>query len=88
MSRRVIPICLLLLAPFLLTLPSSAAERPNVVIIFIDDMGFGDVGFNGATLPQTPHLDKMATQGRRFHDFYVGCAVCSARRTPIEFQAA
>jgi len=37
-----------------------AAERPNVVIIFIDDMGYGDVGFNGATGPKTPNLDQMA----------------------------
>ena len=58
-----------------------AAERPNVVIIFIDDMGYGDVGFNGATGPKTPNLDRMAAEGMRFDDFYVGCAVCSGSRT-------
>lgn len=62
---------------------ADAAERPNVVIIFIDDMGYGDVGFNGATGPKTPNLDQMAAEGMRFDDFYVGCAVCSGSRTSL-----
>lgn len=62
---------------------TDAAERPNVVIIFIDDMGYGDVGFNGATGPKTPNLDRMAAEGMRFDDFYVGCAVCSGSRTAL-----
>ena len=57
--------------------------RPNVIVIFIDDMGYGDVGFNGATVPKTPSLDKMATEGMKFTDFYVGCAVCSGSRTAL-----
>lgn len=61
----------------------SAQPRPNVVVIFIDDMGYGDVGFNGATIPKTPHLDRMATEGMVFEDFYVGCAVCSGSRTAL-----
>ena len=65
---------------------SAAAQqpvRPNVVVIFIDDMGYGDVGFNGATVPQTPNLDRMAKEGMKFTDFYVGCAVCSGSRTAL-----
>ena len=58
-------------------------QKPNVVIIFIDDMGYGDVGFNGATGPKTPHLDRMANEGMIFSDFYVGCAVCSGSRTAL-----
>lgn len=61
----------------------TAANKPNVIIIFIDDMGYGDVGFNGATGPKTPHLDSMATEGMKFTDFYVGCAVCSGSRTAL-----
>lgn len=60
-----------------------ATERPNVVLIFIDDMGYGDVGFNGATVPKTPNLDQMAAEGMKFTDFYVGCAVCSGSRTAL-----
>lgn len=62
---------------------SLAADRPNFIVIFIDDMGYGDVGFNGATEPKTPHLDQMAAEGMRFTDFYVGCAVCSGSRTAL-----
>ena len=56
---------------------------PNVVLIFVDDLGYGDVGFNGATIPKTPHLDQMAKEGMVFTDFYVGCAVCSGSRTSL-----
>jgi len=62
---------------------SAESTRPNVVLIFIDDMGYGDVGFNGATVPKTPHLDQMAAEGMKFTDFYVGCAVCSGSRTAL-----
>jgi arylsulfatase A len=68
-------------------LAASAADtiphQPNVIIIFVDDLGFGDVGFNGAVGPRTPHLDRMAAEGRQFRDFYVGCAVCSGSRTAL-----
>ncbi len=56
---------------------------PNVILIFIDDLGYGDVGFNGATGPRTPNLDKMAEDGMLFTDFYVGCPVCSGSRTAL-----
>ncbi|MGB7347335.1 MAG: sulfatase [Pirellulaceae bacterium] len=64
---------------------ANAADqsRPNVILIFIDDMGYGDVGFNGATVPKTPNLDRMAIEGMKFSDFYVGCAVCSGSRTAL-----
>tara|TARA_R110002096_G_scaffold83431_8_gene193460 strand:+ start:2525 stop:3970 length:1446 start_codon:yes stop_codon:yes gene_type:complete len=62
---------------------SAAESPPNVVLIFIDDMGYGDVGFNGATVPQTPNLDQMAAEGIKFTDFYVGCSVCSGSRTSL-----
>ena len=77
------PLFFLALSHAVWTQTLSAAERPNVVIIFIDDMGYGDVGFNGATGPKTPNLDQMAVEGMRFDDFYVGCAVCSGSRTSL-----
>src|SRR5690348_18286995 len=64
--------------------PIRAAERlPNVVIIFVDDMGYGDLGCYGAKGYATPNLDRMAAEGIRFTDFYVGQAVCSASRTAL-----
>ena len=64
-------------------IPTSSHETPNVILIFIDDLGYGDVGFNGASGPRTPHLDEMARNGMRFTDFYVGCPVCSGSRTAL-----
>ena len=63
---------------------AAAAERlPNFVIIFIDDMGYGDIGPFGAKGYQTPNLDRMAREGRIFTDFYVTQAVCSASRAGL-----
>jgi arylsulfatase A len=68
----------------LLTLCVAAAERPpNIVILFIDDMGYADIGPFGAKGYQTPQLDRMAQEGRRFTDFYVSQAVCSASRASL-----
>ena len=62
----------------------NAAERPpNIVVIFIDDMGYGDVGPFGAQRYETPQLDRMAKEGRIFTDFYVTQAVCSASRAGL-----
>lgn len=56
---------------------------PNVVIIFIDDMGYGDIGPFGAKGYETPNIDRMAMEGRIFTDFYVTQAVCSASRAGL-----
>lgn len=79
-------IATLLLAAGLAQSPRAAAEErslPNVVIIFIDDMGYADIGPFGATDYPTPHLDRMAANGRRFTDFVTSSAVCSASRAAL-----
>ncbi|MHC5023117.1 MAG: sulfatase family protein [Planctomycetota bacterium] len=58
-------------------------EPPNVVIIFADDLGYGDLGVYGATEIQTPHLDRMAAEGMRLTSFYVAQPVCSASRCAL-----
>jgi len=58
-------------------------DLPNIVLIFTDDLGYGDIGSYGATLHETPHLDKIAKEGMRFTNFYVSQAVCSASRASI-----
>ncbi|WP_139959671.1 sulfatase family protein [Flavicella sediminum] len=62
---------------------SQNKKKPNVVIVFIDDEGYGDVGVYGATGFQTPHIDKMASEGMRFTNFYAAQPVCSASRAGI-----
>lgn len=59
-------------------------EKPlNIVLIFADDLGYGDLGSYGATMYQTPHLDQMASEGMRFTNFEVAQAICSASRAAI-----
>jgi arylsulfatase A-like enzyme len=70
----------------LLLMPWSAASagdlqvRPNVLIVFVDDMGWGDVAcFGGAGVP-TPQIDRLAHEGTRFTQFYTASPICSASR--------
>ncbi|TWU04000.1 sulfatase family protein [Neorhodopirellula pilleata] len=58
-------------------------SRPNVVVVFMDDMAYGDIGAFGATEYPTPNLDALAQGGRRFTDFVVSSAVCSASRSAL-----
>lgn len=58
-------------------------DLPNIVLIFIDDMGYADVGCFGATDYQTPNIDRLASEGIRFTSFYVSQAVCSASRASL-----
>ncbi|MGD7651877.1 MAG: sulfatase family protein [Verrucomicrobiales bacterium] len=57
-----------------------ASEPPNVVLIFADDLGYGDLGCYGATKIKTPNIDKLAEQGRRFTDAHSSSAVCTPSR--------
>lgn len=63
---------------------SNTADRPpNLVIIFTDDLGYGDLGTYGHPTIQTPHLDRMAAEGMKFTQFYVGAAVCTPSRAAL-----
>jgi arylsulfatase A len=74
---------LLLFAASLLIFGSSLcaadAAKPNIVLIFADDLGYGDIGPFGSTKNRTPNLDQMANEGRRFTSFYA-TPVCSMSR--------
>ncbi|MEO1619046.1 MAG: sulfatase-like hydrolase/transferase, partial [Planctomycetota bacterium] len=54
--------------------------HPNIVLIFADDLGYGDVGCYGATKVQTPNIDRLAKEGRRFTDAHSASAVCTPSR--------
>ncbi len=62
---------------------NSNSQSPNVVVVFIDDEGYGDVGVYGATGFETPNLDQMAAEGMRFTNFYSAQPVCSASRAGL-----
>ncbi len=61
----------------------AQAERPNIVFILADDLGYGELGSHGQRLIQTPHLDRMAAEGMRFTQFYAGSTVCAPSRSVL-----
>lgn len=79
-------ILLIMAAVVAIGLRSMAADektpRPNMVIIFIDDLGYGDIGPYGATKQKTPHLDRMASEGMKLTSFYAA-PVCSVSRAQL-----
>ena len=71
-----------LLAMSLLT-AAPAAERPNIVLIFADDMGWGDVGYHGFDDVITPDIDRIANEGVQFRQGYVSASVCGPSRAGL-----
>ena len=62
---------------------ASASEKPNFVVIFCDDLGYGDLGCYGHPSIKTPHLDRMAMEGQKWTNFYVGASVCTPSRAAL-----
>ena len=66
--------------------PSDAAPkdaRPNILLIFIDDLGYADLDCYGSPLPETPHIDRLAASGVRFTNGYASAPICSASRAGL-----
>ncbi len=63
--------------------PATADERPNIMVILCDDLGYGDLACYGSKTIRTPHLDRLAAQGIRFTDFYSTSPVCSPSRVGL-----
>ena len=68
---------------FLICSISAQAERPNIILVFIDDMGWGDFSCFGNTAAKTSHIDYLAHEGIRFEQFYVNSPICSPSRVAI-----
>ena len=67
----------------LLVCPGFAKDKPpNVVVMYVDDLGWQDIGCYGGPV-RTPTLDKLAADGVRFTDFHSGCGVCSPSRATV-----
>jgi len=79
--KKLLNLCLLGFMTFGFAPPKP--KTPNIVLIFMDDLGYGDIGANGATNYQTPNYDKMASEGITFTNFLAAQAVCSASRAAL-----
>ncbi|REA59009.1 arylsulfatase [Dyadobacter luteus] len=78
--------CLLLILLFVASVAlaqKGSAKRPNIVLILADDLGYGDVGFNGQKLIRTPNIDRLAKEGTKFRQFYAGTSVCAPSRSSL-----
>ncbi|MCF8373422.1 MAG: sulfatase [Bacteroidales bacterium] len=83
MINRILTGFSLLLIFSLFGCKSEEPKLPNIVVIFIDDMGYADVGCFGASDYPTPNIDRLAGEGVRFTNFYASQAVCSASRSSL-----
>ena len=77
---RILTLLVMLSAAALVGAPSRAEQRPNIVIIYTDDLGYGDVSSYGATALKTPNIDRLASRGLRFTDAHAAAATCTPSR--------
>ena len=72
------------LSLFLLSALLTAADsKPNIVLIYVDDLGYGDLGCYGSEKNDTPHVDQLAADGMRFTDYYSASPVCTPSRAAL-----
>ena len=62
---------------------AARAGKPNILFILADDLGYGDLGCYGQKLIATPNIDKLASEGMRFTQFYCGSTVCAPSRCSL-----
>lgn len=75
--------CIALCTIFFSCSTSEEKPKPNIVLIFTDDLGWGDIGVNGQKLIKTPNIDALAKEGMQFTQFYAGGTVCAPSRSAL-----
>jgi N-acetylgalactosamine-6-sulfatase len=85
MANRTIALCLLYLMTSCggVTKGQTKEQKPNIIFIFADDWGYGDISAHGSTWVETPHIDKMISEGMDFANFTVNSPVCSPSRVAV-----
>ena len=76
-----------LAAPQSLTPQSAQHGRPNIIVVFIDDMGWSDLSCFAGKQVETEHIDRLAAEGIRFTNFYVNSPICSPSRVALSLRA-
>ena len=80
LSIKTLVTCFLLLATHNI---SARVEPPNFLLIFLDDVGYGDIGVNDKNVFETPHIDALAASGMLFRDMHTGFSVCTPSRADL-----
>ena len=85
MKKQILPCLLacLLVCPFASPFVQAAERKPNIIVVFCDDLGYADIGPFGSRTHATPVLDQMAREGMRLTDFYSTCSVCTPSRSSL-----
>src|SRR6476646_9284426 len=78
---RILRLVVLVLLTVLPGMAKAAPKMPNILFVLIDDMGYGDLTCYGDTRVHTSNIDRLASEGIRFTQFYVNCPICSPSRT-------
>jgi arylsulfatase A-like enzyme len=83
LTRQTVATSVLLWTAMAPAAAAQAPDRPNIIFILADDLGYGELGSYGQTLIQTPNLDRLAAEGMRFTQFYAGSTVCAPSRSVL-----
>lgn len=83
-NQTTIALFLTVLLPLAVLRADNETSKPNIIFIFVDDMGWGDAGCYGNDFIDTPRIDQLAAEGIRFTDFYASGAVCSPTRCAVQ----
>ncbi len=83
--NKILLFTILILVSFLgCKVKSTQNERPNIILLLVDDLGWKDVGYMGSKFHETPNIDNLASQSMTFTNAYAACAVCSPTRASIQ----
>ena len=80
---RVLLFSICLLLPIVDCFPAEPELKINFIVIFCDDLGYGDLGCYGSARNRTPNIDRLAQEGMRFTDFYSSSPVCTPSRASL-----
>ncbi|QGQ26780.1 sulfatase-like hydrolase/transferase [Gimesia benthica] len=81
--RYLLPVFLVLISGNHSLQAEKSLARPNVLVILVDDLGYGDLSSYGATDLKSPHIDALLKRGMKFNNFYANCPVCSPTRAAL-----
>ena len=81
---RTFPFLLSILSCFLVSLSAREQEKPNIIIVLVDDMGWMDLSCQGSDFYRTPNVDRLAKEGITYTNGYAACAVCSPTRAAVQ----